>query len=295
VLVWGSSPGRRLRAAAIVAIAAACFVPVLVWNADHDWVSARHRLVWTQAGAGPSLRNLGALIGGQLAYVSPVALAGLWWAAVRATRDPDARGTATVSLVALGIGYGLCLVSRVAEPHWPAPGYLGLVPVLGVIVDRRWARARRWVRVGAAWSIAVVVVLCLAIWTPLAVHLPGYDGRWDLTNDLYGWPRVAAAVRRMRAEALPVVGFHYTTCAQIAFALRDGSDRVRCLDAAVDDFDLWDRGGLPPGAPVIAIEDPRFDRPPFPAARRIEVPLRRGGVVVRAFAVRLGRLSSVAP
>jgi len=298
VVVWGTLPGRRLRAAVVVGLAFLCFVPVLLWNADHDWVSARHRLVWTQLQGGLSLRNAGALLGGQLAYVSPVALVGLLWAASRGMREgaaPGVRLLATSSVVALGIGYGLCLVSVVAEPHWPAPGYLGLVPVLGLLADREWPRVRRWVRIGALWSATVVVVLLLAIWSPLPVHLPGYDGRWDLTNDLRGWPAVAAAVRRIGAGGLPVVAFHYTTCSQTAFALGEGADRVHCLSEPLDDFDLWDRGGLPPGAPAIAIEDPRFDRPRGHWARQIDVPLWRGGVVVRRFAVRLGRLSSTAP
>ena len=45
--------------------------PVVLWEAKHGWPMLTHRLVSSQAQAGFSLRNLGALLGGQLAYVSP--------------------------------------------------------------------------------------------------------------------------------------------------------------------------------------------------------------------------------
>jgi hypothetical protein len=161
---------------------------------------------------------------------------------------------------------------------------------------------RTLLRVGVAWSVVVLVLLHLAVWTPLLVWATpraAYDGRLDLTNDLRGWPEVAAAVARITPPPLsdlPVVAPHYTSAAQLAFALgREDGDRVHSLSGALDDFDLWGRGSLPPGTLAVVLDDPRFPRAPLPTLRTEEVAVVRGGHVVRRFGVRLARLSSRPP
>ena len=76
-----------------------CVAPVVIDEFERGFPMLRHRLVDTQKGAGPSLRNLGSLLGGQLDYLTPPALFG----AFRVARDSLPFGeTRTRSLACSG-------------------------------------------------------------------------------------------------------------------------------------------------------------------------------------------------
>ena len=134
IATWCSRPLRpRLRTfAPYAALVAGVLptIPMLLREASLGWPMLQHRLVHTQVGFGPSLRNLGALIGGQLLYLTPVVAFALALIAldllVRTRHDPVDRllfYSTVIPFVALAL---LTVLSRVAEPHWVAPAYLGL-------------------------------------------------------------------------------------------------------------------------------------------------------------------------
>jgi 4-amino-4-deoxy-L-arabinose transferase-like glycosyltransferase len=291
---WLGRPGTWLGAA----VALACALPVIVWNAQHGWAGALHRLVWTQSGAGFGLPNAGALVGGQLLYVGPFALALLALAAIRAWKERSSRPGAAVivaaSLPVLAATYALALWSDVAEPHWPAAGYLTLFPAAGALASEARGAARGLAKWAIGFGAAAFVLLHVAVLTPaLPALLPGraYEPRYDLGNELRGWPEVAVALRR--AGARVVVGAHYTVCAQLAFALAlPGDPEVRCASKEIDDFDIWNGPFELPRAGALFVTDNRFDDDPsrlFPRARiagpAVIVEIERGGRRVRRFEI----------
>jgi hypothetical protein len=276
-------------------------LPIVVFEARSGWPMLHHRLVDSQAAAGPSLRNLAALIGGQFAYLSPLTavlavLAGreLW----RGRHDLAGYLLLVCCLVPLSVLVPLCLWSRVAEPHWVAPALLALVPAAARAPS---APSRRLVV--AACALGGTVVTAAYAW----VLLPGllrfapasYDPRLDLANELYGWPNVIREVRdaEKAIEAIPrctrgdisVVGPHWVICAQLDAAL-EGALRVGCDTSIVDDFDGWWPRDLWRNAPVIVwVTDTRFPvvatLPKYARWRTREVRIERGGRAVRVFTV----------
>ncbi|MBI2895250.1 MAG: glycosyltransferase family 39 protein [Deltaproteobacteria bacterium] len=281
----GASP-LRLAVAALAALAVAS--PVVLWNAASGWPSLWHRLVWSQADAGPSLRNLGALVGGQLLYVGPPMLVALGRAVV-SSRTSGSDGWRLPAQGALAGAVAICLVSRVAEPHWTATAILPLAIGLGIASDTPGFLGRGLARAAVIWSAGALVVLHLYVLTPLApLSLPAgaYDPKVDIANELHGWPAVARAVRRARRPGDLVAAGHYTMCAQLEVSL--GDPNVRCMTGEVDDWDLWGRGRLPDRAPTIFVSDERYPTVPRGARLVDVVRVRRGGREVRAF--RLWRL-----
>src|SRR5690606_19902839 len=102
--------------------------PVVLEEIERGFPMLRHRLVDTPHG-GFSLRNLGALLGGQLLYLTPpiaicavLLLRDLW-----KHRNDDAGSRllfwTTVACLPLVV---LALYSKVAEPHWVTPLFLAL-------------------------------------------------------------------------------------------------------------------------------------------------------------------------
>jgi hypothetical protein len=291
-----------------LAAGALAILPIVGWELDRGWPMIRHRLVETQSGAGLSLRNLGAVVGGQLLYVSPLLAIALVAVARHLWRE-RARDATRVLLFStfaapLAILLPLVLWSRVAEPHWLAPPLLALLlhaftssaPVTGVLSSARFRRA----------AVAVAGVLSLAahawVLVPAAARLvPKEHAHLDITSELYGWPDAIASVREVIAQEGPpsevaVVGPHWIVCAQLHAAL--GADaRVGCLTPIRDDFDGWTpRDSLRDAVSLVYVTDARFDldvAAAFPKRAVLEtrrIVVTRGGRVVREFRISvLGR------
>ncbi|MCC6216775.1 MAG: glycosyltransferase family 39 protein [Polyangiaceae bacterium] len=312
VVTWlGPTTRARLRGPApwlALALGAILAAPVLVWESREGFPMVVHRMVSTQSRAGVSLRNLGALLGGQLAYVTPAFLFAAWLALRSLHRER--RGGEVARLlwwcaVLPGAGLAaLCLWSRVAEPHWLAPAYLAVAVQFGRrgdVVPRRLARAC------GTTGITVAVVALVVVTTGVVPRVLGasYEPRWDLANDLHAWRDApglltAAAERARRAGAAEpvVVGPHWIVCAQAAAALARApggerlARRVGCNGPIRDDFDRW----LPRPAwivhpTVLYVTDSRFPRDPateLPGRRVVEAArwdVMRGGRVVRTLTV----------
>lgn len=294
-------PWAGLLAGAIV------FWPVVAFEARTGWPMLQHRLVDTQHGAGVALRNVGALVGGQLAYVSPV----LAWVAIRAARDLTRARRDDVTSTLLFVAFAVPLVplvllsiwSRVAEPHWVAPALLAL-PLHAarrgddgaVIAPRRLVTAA--IALGGALTLAAHAWVLVP--TSAALLPAGVDPRLDIASELYGWPRAVAAItEQRRAYATPldpegsevvVVGPHWTVCAQIQAALPDA--RVGCATPIKDDFDGWlPRPTWRAAEHVLFVTDNRFGDdgasllPEHVAVGRERVSVLRGGRVARVFEI----------
>jgi hypothetical protein len=202
-------PGARRRlahpavyAGALVGVIVAS--PVLVWNAQHDWVSfafqggrgAAHMFTL----AGP----LQALVG-QMALLLPWIALPLIWAGVGAVRQgrPDSRSwfclmaaAPTIALFTL-----LPLAGAKGLPHWPMPGWLMLFPVLGERLARSSAQGRLWPRRWAAISTIVLAVLWVVAASDAATAwlkdaLPKAFPKTDPTYESIDWKRLRTDLDR---------------------------------------------------------------------------------------------------
>jgi hypothetical protein len=280
--------------------------PVVAWEVAEGVPLLRHRLVATQSEAGLSLRNVGAVIGGQLLYVTPPFLWAAWRVLRGLPRDDTGRLLRIATLLPASFLVPLCLWSRVAEPHWLAPAYLGLA--LGVAhVPSLSPRLRH---AALATGAAFVTLVLLWVGTPLAPRHLGalYRARDDLANDLYAWAPAGEALTRAvsditRETGAPpaLAGPHWTVCAQAHTALGPGAV-VGCVGPIDDDFDRWFPRHTWQDAPVVLfVSDDRFSDDPalaFPErglGESLDVVVRRGGAPVRTVTLtRLDRIDAVA-
>lgn len=313
VATW-LAPGVRHRfktfapyAALIVGIAIP--LPMIVREASLGWPMLMHRLVDTQIGFGPSIRNVGGLIGGQLLYLTPFVAVAAVLVAIHLTRhatdNPIDRLLFNTSVPVFVVLSVLTILSRVAEPHWVAPSYLGLVVYLArhpEVVSRRLAKGSIYT------SLAAIALVFVVVRFPLLPKVMGpyYRARYDLTNDLYAWRSGIGAVRRALSDVrnasidrVTVLGPHWIVCAQVKAALGDRV-KVGCESPNGDDFSQWHpREKWIDDTVLLYVTDDRFDvdvRSRF-TDRVIQqvhrVSVRRGGVVVRKIRVlQLGKMGS---
>ncbi len=160
---WLAHPGPWLGAL----IAFAMFTPVLVWNSRHGWVSFVFQGGRAAGLGGIHVEALLANVAGQAAWLLPwiwVPLLVVLWRALRGgPRDGVQWFFACLAIVPI-VGFTLVtLRGDVGLPHWQAPGYLMLFPLLGAAVARRLERgdrsARRWLGASVWAFLAVVTIL----------------------------------------------------------------------------------------------------------------------------------------
>jgi 4-amino-4-deoxy-L-arabinose transferase-like glycosyltransferase len=192
-----ATPGPYLAAA----LAGAMVLPVVAWNAGHDWISFRFQLehgLDTSRGVGFLDREF-QLIGLQFATATPILfgfLVAAVWRVLRRRDDQRAVLLAGVAAFIAAFFVWTALRSHV-EANWPAVAYPAAAALLGA-----WAvegRARRWLVGGAILSAALTVALLVHLATPL-LPLP----REPLaTSQAYGREAVGKAVERAAEEAGP--------------------------------------------------------------------------------------------
>ena len=235
------------------------FAPVIAWNARNGWSS----FAFQGARAVGELRFrpdtfMGA-IGGQVAYLTPWMWAFLIGSAyvhlrswIRGEGTDVDRFLLCQSLVPLGAFLAISC-TRAVLPHWALVGYLGLMPLLGqswaTAAERAPGRARR--RVATLAGVCVAAAAIFAAWERGGLLqregpgvIPIVPVASDPTVDLYGWPQVAAELRRRGLVDRPgtfVFTSRWYYSGQLAFAL-GGKTPVLCYNPTdCHAFRQWSR------------------------------------------------------
>lgn len=196
---WLASPW--LVAGGLVALAV--FLPVIVWNAGHHWVSFQKQFGRIDTG-GFTLRYLGEFLAGQFGLINPLVaiFAGLGIACAFAGNDKGVRGPVLflASTVAPLVLYMLfhSLHDRV-QGNWPAPVY----PAAAILAATSARSAglsktlRRMAGLAAPVGIGLFVIVATLLSTFAGNALP-----WRTPVDLLlGWPPLAEQIERYRQQA----------------------------------------------------------------------------------------------
>jgi dolichyl-phosphate-mannose-protein mannosyltransferase len=237
---------RRPEPYAGAGLALALFLPVMIWNWQHGWVSFRFQGGRGVPVPGLHLRSLMQCIAGQAGYVLPWIWLPLVWLLVRGlwTRSREGREwllcclaagpIAVFTLASLGGNAGL--------PHWEAPGYLLVFPLLGASVAARLGRGevavRRWLIASALAFVLLVVVAATHIATGwIARVAPALFTRGDPGLEALDWRDLGPELRA-RGLLGPhrfVAATSWIDAGKIAYALGPGVPVV-CLCGAPHHF-----------------------------------------------------------
>jgi 4-amino-4-deoxy-L-arabinose transferase-like glycosyltransferase len=227
--------GRWLRSLypwAAVLIAFALFLPVLIWNMQHDWASFRFQLVRATATHEWSLRTLAEFIGLQFGLVGfillPVVLTGVALTAWRGYRKPDAVAILLSTSVIVPFVYFLwkSLSLRVGDTWpmfiWPF-GFAAAAINLSVLRGEGWRESfvrwsLRWAKVAIVSGIAFVVAVFLYyLATPW-----NFIGRTDPVGGEAGYQTIVrrAEVELKKTGATWIATTDYRTYAMLRWFFR---------------------------------------------------------------------------
>jgi 4-amino-4-deoxy-L-arabinose transferase-like glycosyltransferase len=192
-------------AAALIAIV--LFLPVLIWNSQHDWASFKFQFVRATATHELSLRTVGDFIGLQFGLVGfillPVVLSGLALTAWRGYRRGDAVAILLSTAVIVPFGYFLLksLTLRVGDTWpmfmWPV-GFAAVAINIAMLPREGWPA---WmIKSTIAWANAAIasgIVFVVLVFLYYVVSPWNFIGRTDPIGGEAGYEQVA---NRAQAE-----------------------------------------------------------------------------------------------
>jgi dolichol-phosphate mannosyltransferase len=237
---WLATPWPYLAAA----LALVAFLPVVCWNAHHDWASIRFQGKDRLASAREfQLKAFLKYVGLQWAAVVPLTLPLAAVSIVRAARSALPAERFLFWCFAPMMAF-FAAVSWMMPTHvlWPLPCWLGVTVLMAGAAAQGAGKLASFYRKAAPWLAGVTAVLFIFASAHLAFLVPGIPQ----PSPVHGWDAVAARAAELRAGLPPdafIVGLgrKYFVPSQLAFHLRAPSVVTGRTVLGQSDlqFDFW--------------------------------------------------------
>lgn len=228
---------------AAAAIAIACFIPNLWWNATHDWVSFKFQFGRVVEGE-PTLKYLGEFIGSELALASPfILIAAIYGLAKRPLSIASA-------IVWPALAYFLVhsIHARV-QGNWPSFTYPALAILAAMALQTPTNRLLAWSRMAALPAAGLILIFVYAQTAFGFLDWGIYDPVSRMTA--IGLAPVADDIAALaeQGHAAAILTTDYVTTGWLSFYLH-------------------------PHMPVVPVaQDERYLQAPRPAAKLLQQPL----------------------
>ena len=229
-------------------LALVVFVPVIVWNSQHGWISVVHQVRHgLSAPRGSALaaawRHEGDFWGGQAGLASPILFVMLAIATVRSLGRRASGAVFTLGVVA-AVTFGFFVYSATrqrVEPNWPAPAY---IPAIALLACTRWSvSGERWIRGGVLLAAIVSAIIYVHALVPILPLAPSRDP----VARAFGWGELARAADRAARAATAASGAttwlggdRYQEAAELAFHVESHPTTFAInLAGRANQYDLW--------------------------------------------------------
>ena len=208
------------------------FVPVIVWNLDNHWAS----LAFQGGRAAPAKLDVFAPFGTILAealFVLPWIWAGQLWTGWNAWRHGPAvwRGWLLLCLAAppILLFVVVSLWSRHVLPHWAAPGYLFLFPLLGGWIADHADRGNGALPRFAKWTAGILAFLAaIAVFLVWVNPASGIEQARD-------WTKLRGLLAARHLLGYPVAATSWSEAGKIGIGL-GSTEPVYCLNVDAREF-----------------------------------------------------------
>src|SRR6202022_709411 len=226
---WLLSPYPWL--AALIAVV--LFLPVLIWNAGHDWASFRFQFVRATATHELSLRTVGDFIGLQFGLggfiLLPVVLSGLALTAWRGYRRGDAVAIllSTAVIVPFGYFFWKSLTLRIGDTWpmfmWPI-GFAAVAINIAMLPREGWPA---WmINSTISWAVAAIasgIVIVVLIFLYYVVSPWNFIGKTDPVGGEAGYQQVAdrAQAELQKIGATWIATTDYRTYSMLRWYFKD--------------------------------------------------------------------------
>ncbi len=235
-----------------VAVAGIIVSPVLIWNAEHDWISFAFQSAHVSGGRHIDLNAFGQSLAAQLGayspFLFPVAFYGLW-RALKSRENAPLLLTGIFGAVVIAFFTYNSLYAR-ALPHWTSLFYLLFIPVGTAFLLQKSGFWKKYVYAAVALSGAITLLL----YAELRFKFLPFPDYKSVHRDLYGWDTImehaSGHITDKAHQAAAVTNWSLASRA-IYYARPYGIDTF-LIDGRYDQFDLWQHG-TPEGKDLLFI------------------------------------------
>jgi hypothetical protein len=264
---------KKIQPYIAVLIGLIVFVPNIIWNARHDWISYSYQL-GQGTGDGLDAGKFLIAIGGQLGAWSPVVfglLTAVFIVIIRQHKISEADRFAVWMSIPIFIFFCLAGLTSKILPHWTSVGWWTGSIAVTVVILRKFSRqntsAKRWRRwsatavvTGFAMTALLYMVLFLPVvdpvynWArevslslnrqfPAIKPLKPFETGFDISNELFGWQDIAQQMETLRAQ-MPhpattfVFGHRFHSTSQLAVYL-EPTTIATTLHHRYSQYRLW--------------------------------------------------------
>ncbi|HOJ39102.1 MAG TPA: glycosyltransferase family 39 protein [bacterium] len=240
---------RRREPYLTIGISLIFFLPVLIWNWEHFWISFRFQL---SHGLGEHaffqtkvfLRNLGAQAGSFSPLLFILLLVVFVRVCLKALAGDDRYRLVFCLTWPVLLLFGWASMSNQVLPHWPAVGYLVLLIPAGehVVCVLEKPGKRRLAQGYLIASMVLAGAMTAMIPAQALFKVFPIPAEVDPTNDLVGWKDLAERLQKIQQEEKESNFFIFThkfyQASQLAFYLPQKAE-LYCLSPALDQYDFW--------------------------------------------------------
>jgi 4-amino-4-deoxy-L-arabinose transferase-like glycosyltransferase/membrane-associated phospholipid phosphatase len=220
-------------------IAAVCLLPIVIWNAQHGWITVQHVASDGRLGQPWERTFIWDFLWQEALVLHPFFFIGALWAAAAFWRWQP-RNVFALFLFSMGaplffLYLALSLHTRV-ELNWIAPSVVPLFCLMAVYWDARWAEARRALKpllgIGLGLGLAAVVLALDANLLAKVITRAPPPG-WDPLRRVLGWKELAQIAGQERRDLetsagkpVFIIGEHYGFTSEITFYLPEAKSRA---------------------------------------------------------------------
>ncbi|MGD8779266.1 MAG: glycosyltransferase family 39 protein [Ignavibacteria bacterium] len=239
-------------------IAIVIFLPNIIWNYQHNWISYLLQFGKSASGGDITLTKFLQGVFVQAGYLLPWMMIILIIVIVKTFKRKDQMFNWLLPFAVFPVLiFTLIGATRQILPHWPMPGYLSAIVLAGGIMSKWKEKSIEWslVPTGAITILAAILICAQSIFGLIPL-----DKRGDITLDGQGWEEVIKVLEE--ENLLNENNFIFTnkwfTGGEMAYAA-DGKYLSTVLNhEAPHSFDFWYSPGMLIGKDGIFVSTDRY-------------------------------------
>ncbi|MBI5188445.1 MAG: glycosyltransferase family 39 protein [Nitrospirae bacterium] len=226
------------------------FSPVIIWNANHDWVTFRHTAgqahlsgQWSVVSS-QWLEDFLDFFGSQIGIITPILFFMMFYALFRLQKlnhNPQSRFLLWFSVPVIAF-FLLKSIHGKVQANWALPGYLTGIIAFSAFYIKRFHSEGRVTRILITTAVLLSVIVTSVAHYPSILNLPS---KQDPTSRLRGWEGLGAEVTRIyegMSAIRPVFIFsdRYQVSSELAFYV-NGHPVTYSLNLGhrMNQYDLW--------------------------------------------------------
>lgn len=210
------------------------FIPVILWNMEHNWSSFAFHLKDRQSSTF-SLRPkyIFQFVASQLIVASPFLFFGLMGDMFKNIKKRDVKLLSSFTLP-IFLVFGVSSLSNASKIHWTA---LAFIPM--IIISSNYRNWKKWFTITSfSFAIGITSIVYIQSVYPIIPLKPTAD----ITNDMYGWDKAGQSVDRILKssnEKWFLFSNRYQTASQLSLYMPN-KEYVYSLNGRTEMFDFWE-------------------------------------------------------